>query len=986
MVLLLVPLASGDGGNVRLVVDAYKPLEGDTPENRLCRELMREDPDLTIAPYTSLRIEGGKIGSRLLSIAGGTEADVLRTYWHEIRTDIEQGFLCPINEYIGYDGFYGLHPETDKPYEKTGKPKLKRDPATGKMIPDRNGSIDDDETLWPYWRNFDKIYRMVATEQGRLERGPDGRPYEGAIVYGLPERPKPEYWGIVYRRDLFRAAGFKEGEVPRTWDEFWYVCQRLTDPGKDVPGAKFQRGQRAFVLPSDGWRWLQWVWSNGGACILHGKTNPTTGKTHWFSKEETEFADPETGESLALQPSKWKAAFGNKEAEESVEFYHKLCWQAWVRNRNTGEPLDLTKQDLARGWALDPRTKERVSFSDKEVIHGVVRKGLQTEDSDLDMFRRGEVAMIMFGFEQMKLCKVPPNNLGFMAVPAGPRGTTMVGSFAHYRALSHRLAGPGMKRARDKAWRILSTLAGQRGRQLYIEDTVKQGYAKFLAPRTLRDAGLPEFIDQIPLHWRNQHEDVIRNARAEPYMGNWRPTQQELIQNVLQPTMRTEDYDFRKALRIAEEQANGRLMFGLPEEVKARYRPWAFAGVCLAALAFAVGGVIIVRSYAQRSLGGGSMPLAGTSRSITARWAPWLLLAPALASIVLWSYYPLLRGSVMAFQDYRIVGGSKWVGLDNFINVFTDPKFYIAILKTVKFAALSLGIGFLTPIFLAVLLSEIPKGKMLFRSVYFLPRVSSALVIMFIWKLMYKGDQYGLLNQLLLAANRLPLPVIIMIKTITVLIAILVLWVLYRMAFVLEHESRAGHVFFMLLLAVAVGAFAYPIVNSLYTNGFTASICRLWQPPKFTEQDWLWNPKWTMAAVIAPGVWASAGMGSLIYLAALKSVDEESYEAADIDGAGTFEKAWYITIPYLKPLIIINFVGAFIGVFRTMGNIFVMTGGGPGDETTVLSLLIWFKAFGYLRFGEATAMAWFLGTALIAFTIYQLRILGKVEFRRAEWH
>lgn len=192
MVLLLSPASAGDDGKVRLVADAYKPFEGDTPENRLCLELMREDPDLTIAPYTSLRIEGGKDFSRLLSMAGGTEAEVLFTYWHEIRTDIEQGFLCPINEYIGYDGFYGLHPETDKPYEKTGKPKLKRDTATGKMVPDRNGSIDDDETLWPYWRNYGKLYRMVATEQGRLEQGPDGRPYEGAIVYGLPVRPKPE--------------------------------------------------------------------------------------------------------------------------------------------------------------------------------------------------------------------------------------------------------------------------------------------------------------------------------------------------------------------------------------------------------------------------------------------------------------------------------------------------------------------------------------------------------------------------------------------------------------------------------------------------------------------------------------------------------------------------------------------------------------------------------------------------------------------------
>lgn len=989
IVMLPAPATAGEAGKVRLVVWAYNPHAGDTPENRLCQGLMREDPDLTIEPATYLRIEGGKINSGLLSIAGGTEPDVVFSSWWGIRTDIDQGFLCPLNEYVGYDGFYGLHSETDKPYEQTGKPKLKRDPATGTMVRDCNGNIDDDEALWPYWRNYGKFYRMVATAHGRLEQGPDGRPYEGAIVYGLPARPKPVYWGIVYRRDFFRAAGFKEGEIPRTWDEFWYFCQKLTDPGKQVPGAKFQRGQRAIILPSDSWRWLQWVWSNGGSCILHGKTNPATGKTHWFPKEETEFIDPETGDSLALQPSRWKAAFGSIEAEEAVGFYQKLCWQPWVRNSGTGEPLDLTKEDLARGWTTDPRTNEKVSFSAEEVIRGVARKDIQAERAELDLFRRGEVAMMMWGFEEMRRCKVPPNNLSFMAVPAGPRGTTMVGSFCHYSALSHKLAGPARKRARDKGWKILSTLKGSRGQAFYIQEIVKEGFAKFLAPRTLENAGLPEFIEQIPPHWRDQHDKVTGHARAEPYMGNWPPAAMELEQNVLQPAMRHEDYDYCAALRKAEEQANGRLMFGLPEEVKARYRPWAFAGVCIAAVIFAVGGVVLVRSYARKTLGEGHVRQLGTSRSVAARWVPWLLLAPALASILLWAYYPLLRGSVMAFQDYRILGSSEWVGLDNFINVFTDPKFYTALIKTVKFAALSLGIGFLTPILLAVLLSEIPKGKMLFRSAYFLPRMSSGLVIMFVWKLMYKGDKYGLLNQLFLGANGLPLGVIIAIKALAVVVALLVLWALYRIAFVLEHGSWRGRLFFTVLFAAAAAAFSYPLVSGLFKMGFLAAMqywaTWLWQRPDFGAQDWLWDTRWTMAAVIVPGVWANAGMGSLIYLAALKNVDEESYEAADIDGAGAFTKAWYITIPYLKPLIIINFVGAFIGVFHAMGNIFVMTGGGPGDETTVISLLIWFKAFGYLRFGEATAMAWFLGTALIAFTIYQLRILRKVEFRRAEW-
>ena len=129
-------------------------------------------------------------------------------------------------------------------------------------------------------------------------------------------------------------------------------------------------------------------------------------------------------------------------------------------------------------------------------------------------------------------------------------------------------------------------------------------------------------------------------------------------------------------------------------------------------------------------------------------------------------------------------------------------------------------------------------------------------------------------------------------------------------------------------------------------------------------------------------IWAGAGSACLVYLAALKSIDDELYEAADIDGADAFGKVWHVTIPCLKPLLIINFVGAFIGAFHGMGNILVLTGG--AFETNVIGLQIFLEAFGYLRFGSATALAWILGSLLIGFTVYQLNFLKKVEFRRAQ--
>ncbi|HEY3418563.1 MAG TPA: sugar ABC transporter permease, partial [Armatimonadota bacterium] len=149
-------------------------------------------------------------------------------------------------------------------------------------------------------------------------------------------------------------------------------------------------------------------------------------------------------------------------------------------------------------------------------------------------------------------------------------------------------------------------------------------------------------------------------------------------------------------------------------------------------------------------------------------------------------------------------------------------------------------------------------------------------------------------------------------------------------------------------------------------------------------QDWLGNPKTAMVATIIPTVWASTGISSLIYLAALKGIPDELYEAAALDGAGVLAKLRFVTIPQLMPLLIINFVGAFIGTFQSMGNIFLLTFGGPGKETMVMSMAIWLEAYSNLRFSVATAMAWILGSALVGFAYLQIRVLRKVEFRRVE--
>ena len=104
---------------------------------------------------------------------------------------------------------------------------------------------------------------------------------------------------------------------------------------------------------------------------------------------------------------------------------------------------------------------------------------------------------------------------------------------------------------------------------------------------------------------------------------------------------------------------------------------------------------------------------------------------------------------------------------------------------------LSLGLTFVTPIILAILLSEVPRDKTFWRTIYFLPQISSGLVILFIWKLLYNPTEYGLLNQILLAMNHLALPIAFLIKIILLAGYGITLAVLARIGFGRDHETTS---------------------------------------------------------------------------------------------------------------------------------------------------------------------------------------------------
>ena len=603
-------------------------------------------------------------------------------------------------------------------------------------------------------------------------------------------------------------------------------------------------GRRAFAIENRPWGFLPWVQSAGGDVIRE--------------------REPEKGDA----GKRYEACFDSPASLRAAEYLQQLVKLGVVRGLPT----------------------------------------LTVADEIGQLFAAGEIVAV-FGGEDLvrrltETLNMPPETLGLMPFPAADDdGVRVLQAHRHFYAMSES-AGRRAKDERDLVFRCLEALASDELADEEVRRNVAEGRARWCRPSDLERLGFTEELQSVPSGIRAMYDDLAAGrikAVTEPWVGFWQAAS-DLVQRRFLGLLLSDagpELDCAAALASITSDANRGLMFDSDTSSVDRARPYArvILGAFVSCLLVAVG--IIRRNRVRRPSVSRS---ASVSRSVSL--TPWIFLAPAVLSILVWSYYPLLRGAVMAFQDYRIVGSSEWIGLDNFIRVATDPGFWAAWGRTLEYVGITLVLGFLSPILLAIMLCEIPRGKVFFRFLYFLPHLTSALVVTLLWKLMFDPTENGILNQVL----------------------------------------------------ASVG---------------------------IARRAWLQDPSWAMVCCILPGVWAGAGISSLIYIAALGSLPQDFYEAAAIDGAGILARFRHVTLPQLAPLMVINFVGAFIAAFQGMGSIFLLTFGGPGDATQVLSLQIWKEAYNNLRFSTATTMAWFLGVSLVGFTYLQIRFLRRVEFRQA---
>src|SRR3954467_4689516 len=130
---------------------------------------------------------------------------------------------------------------------------------------------------------------------------------------------------------------------------------------------------------------------------------------------------------------------------------------------------------------------------------------------------------------------------------------------------------------------------------------------------------------------------------------------------------------------------------------------------------------------------------------------------------------------------------------------------------------------------------------------------------------------------------------------------------------------------------------------------------------------WLHNPSIAVPALAFMSLWG-VGRTVVYYLAGLQDVPADLYEAAEIDGATGWRKAWHVTIPMISPLIFFNLIIGIIGVFGVMELPYIMTNGGPDRATMFIALYVYQHSFMYLNTGYASAMAWIQLMIILALT------------------
>ncbi|MEH7495535.1 carbohydrate ABC transporter permease [Neobacillus niacini] len=275
------------------------------------------------------------------------------------------------------------------------------------------------------------------------------------------------------------------------------------------------------------------------------------------------------------------------------------------------------------------------------------------------------------------------------------------------------------------------------------------------------------------------------------------------------------------------------------------------------------------------------------------RWSsiiPYLFLAPWLIGLLVFSGFPFLSSLYLSFTNYNFVSSPNWVGLKNYLTMFTqDPQYFQALKVTVTYVLVAVPLELSFALFLALLLNKGIRGLGIYRAVYYIPSlIGGSVAIAILWQQVF-GDN-GIVNQLL---------------------------------------GYAG----------------------------------------IDMPSWVGTPDYAIWSLILLKVW-QFGSPMVIFLAGLKQIPQEFYEASSLDGAGKWKQFIHITLPCLSPIILFNGIMQIISSFQAFTPAYIISNGtgGPVNSTLFYTLYLYQNGFGNFQMGYASAMAWSLLLIIAFFT------------------
>ena len=275
------------------------------------------------------------------------------------------------------------------------------------------------------------------------------------------------------------------------------------------------------------------------------------------------------------------------------------------------------------------------------------------------------------------------------------------------------------------------------------------------------------------------------------------------------------------------------------------------------------------------------------------------LLLPGIIVFALFTVYPILNLLIMSFMQWDLgsVFQRSFAGLGNYKEVLSDKTFYIAFENTLVYTFVTVPGQMILGLAAAVLIHSIPKFKVTFRVIYYIPVITSWVIVSLVFRYIFNTE--GMLNYLL---------------------------------------SNVLHI---------------------------------------TDENIPWlNTRWGgMTVAMLLGIWKGVGWNLVVFLAALQSVPNELYEAADMDGCGPLNRFFRITLPCIKPTILFALVMLTIGGFNVFTSIKMITDGKPMHQTETILTWMYYKAFSTGEFGYAAAISFIVAITLMMLAYLQFKAM-----------